>query len=102
MPARSAPRGPLPVSEEAATPAGTSNAPRAPPDLILHGLRRRAQRARRVDDVVHDDRRLVAHVADHVGDLGDLLRGALLVEDRELAADLLRELLGQLHAAEIG
>ena len=61
--------------------------------LVLDRLGRGAQRARGVDDVVDDHRRLVLHVADHVGDLGDLLGGALLVEDRQLGADLLGELL---------
>ena len=59
------------------------------------------QRARGVDDVVDDHGGLVLHVADHVGDLGDLLGRALLVEDRQLGADLLGELLGQLHAAGV-
>ena len=44
---------------------------------------------------------LPADVADHVADLGDLLRRALLVEDRQLGADLRGELLVQLHAAGV-
>ena len=69
--------------------------------LVLDRLGGRAQGARRVDDVVEDHGRLVLDVADHVGDLGDLLGGPLLVEDRQLGADLLGELLGQLHAAGV-
>ena len=61
----------------------------------------RAQRAGGVDHVVDDDRRLAAHVADDVADLGDLLGRALLVEDRQLGAELVGELLVQLHAAGV-
>jgi len=39
---------------------------------------------------------------DDVRDLGDLLRRALLVQDREVGADRRGELLVQLHAAGVG
>ena len=55
-----------------------------------------------VDHVVDDDRGLAAHVADDVADLGDLLGRALLVEDRQLGAELVGELLVQLDAAGVG
>ena len=67
----------------------------------LDRLGGRAQRAGGVDHVVDDDGGLALDVADHVADLGDLLGRALLVEDRQLGADLLGELLGQLHAAGV-
>ena len=41
------------------------------------------------------------HVADDVADLGDLVGGALLREDRQVAADLLGELLVELRAADV-
>ena len=69
--------------------------------LVHHGLGGGAQRAGRVDHVVDDHGGPALDVADHVGDLGDLLGGALLVEDRQLGADLLGELLRQLHAADV-
>ena len=65
------------------------------------GLGGGLERAGGVDHVVDDHGGLALHVADHVADLGDLLGRALLVEDRQLGADLGGELLGQLHAAGV-
>ena len=68
---------------------------------VEDGLAGDPQRRRRVDDVVDDDRRLALDVADDVADLGDLLGRALLVEDREVGAELGGELLVELHAAGV-
>ncbi len=45
---------------------------------------------------------LAAHVTDHVADLGHLLGGSLLVEDRELGADLRCEALVSFNGRAIG
>ena len=66
--------------------------------LVEHRLGRSAERAARVDDVVHDHRGLALHVADHVADLRHLLGGPLLLEQRVGRAHLLGELAHQLHA----
>ena len=69
---------------------------------FIHRLGGRGERAGGVDHVVDDHRRLALDVADHVPDLRDLLGGALLVEDRELGADLGGEFLVELHPAGVG
>src|SRR3712207_8254456 len=58
-------------------------------------------RAAGVDDVVDDDGDLALDLLlpDHVADLGDLLGGPVLLEQRVLDPDLARELAGQLHPA---
>ena len=69
--------------------------------LVEHRLRRGPQRAGGVDDVVHDHRGLSLDVADHVADLGHLLSRALLRHQRQVGTDRLRELVVQLHAADV-
>ena len=59
------------------------------------------QRSGGVDHVVDDHRRLARDIADHVTNLRDLLGRALLVEDRQLGADLRREFLVQLDPARV-
>ena len=69
--------------------------------LVEHGLAAAHERAGGVDHVVDDHRGLALDVADHVADLGDLLGGALLLQERLVGADLLGELAGELHAAGV-
>ena len=73
--------------------------PRGAP--VDHRLPGRGKRARRVDDVVEDDRVLAPHVADHIPDLGHLLGGALLGHDRQVGPDHLGELVVELHTPDV-
>ena len=67
--------------------------------FLADGLGGRLKRAGGVDHVIDDHRRLALDVTDHVADLGDLLGRALLVEDRQLGADLRGEVLVELDPA---
>ena len=64
-------------------------------------MSRRRQRARRVDDVVDDDRRLAPHITDDIADLGNLMRRPLLRQQRQIRPDLLGKLLVELRAPDV-
>ena len=55
--------------------------PDGPCAVLLEGLRGIAQRARRVDHVIHDEAVRVPHVADDAQDVGDIRGGSALVND---------------------
>ena len=68
----------------------------------LERVRRFHDRARRVDDVVLDDARPAADVANHVHHFRRPVVAAPLVDDRQLAVEPLRIRPGALGAAGVG
>ena len=69
---------------------------------VLERLRRLLDRAGGVDDVVLQDARAAAHVADDVHHLGRAVLGAPLVDDGQLAVETLGVGAGPLGAAGVG
>ncbi len=70
--------------------------------FLQQGLGRFHQRARRVNDVVDDQRGAPAHVADQVHHFADVNIHAALIHDGQRRIQFLREGARPLHAARIG
>src|SRR6266536_2613234 len=69
---------------------------------LLQELGTGDERPGRVDHVVGHHRALAGDVADHVRDVGDVVRRPVLLQHGEVASDHLRELAGQARAARVG
>eukprot|EP01031_Cornospumella_fuschlensis_P053446 gene53445-65284_t len=59
-------------------------------------------RAAAVDDIIHDDAVAPRDIADHVHDFGNAGLGPPLVDDGEVAVELLGQRAGAHHAADVG
>ena len=70
--------------------------------MVLEELRARDECPRGVDHVVRHHRALAVDVADDVRDMSDVVRGAVLLEHGQVAADHLRELAREARTAGIG
>jgi hypothetical protein len=74
----------------------------APRAALLEHLGRLDQRSGGVDHVVHDHAVAVLDLADDVHHLGHVGLGTALVDDRQVAAELLGQRARAHHAADVG
>lgn len=83
------------------TAPGASRRRRPASRRALQHLRGSAERACRIDHVVHDHAGAAFDFTDDVHHFGDVRLRATLVDDREIAVELLRECPGTHHAADV-